>query len=59
MAAVEPHLRPDPSVLKQVVAQRDQSWPHVSTLASITGTAQAVIILVEFTDTPAGFWEEL
>lgn len=53
-AAIEPHLRPDPSALEQVVGQREQTWAPAGTLASITGTAQAVIILVEFSDTPAG-----
>ncbi|MDT8307346.1 MAG: hypothetical protein RRC07_15540, partial [Anaerolineae bacterium] len=50
------HLRQDPDLLRRSPGMR--SSPDVAlrapTLASITGTKNAVIILVEFDDTPAG-----
>jgi len=52
----ERHLRPDESWFRQLADEKDAEpgLRPVPTVTSITGTQQAVILLVEFSDTPAG-----
>ena len=49
---VMPHLRQDAWVLAELWAQKAQTSVLAPTIASITGTKQVVIILVEFSDGP-------